>query len=272
MLPNEPSDVCGIVGQDRLVTVLQQRLAHVAQHVGVVVDGEDALGPVRRPYRGVGRGVLSGGCAGRGLVDGGDGEDEPGAAAAPLALGPDAAPVGLHDALADGQAQAVAVGVGLAALAPGELGEQRRQALGGYARTLVDDRDDHMPVLARRDHVDGGPAARVPGGVGQEVEQDLRQPLAVGPDRGQVADQLHFDVVVVAAADERVPGLLDDGGDLGRLGRHGQGPRLDARQVQKVADQVAHVVGLLLDYAEELLGLRGIECHGSAPSGGRGPP
>ena len=79
------------------------------------------------------------GGAGRGAVAGLAGhrnrEGEPRALAGPAALGPDAAPVGLHQPLADGQAQAGPPDPALGFLAPdsGVLSEQVRQQVSRHA-------------------------------------------------------------------------------------------------------------------------------------------
>ena len=71
-----------------------------------------------------------------------------------------------------------------------------------------------------------------------------------------------------AAAQERVPGLVDQRGHVGGLGVHRQRARLDAPHVQQIADQAVHVVGLLLDDPEELPRLRRVHHPRSAERGG----
>ena len=76
-----------------------------------------------------------------------------------VALGPDAASVRFHDALADREAEAIAV-LALApgsAVDPGELAEQPRHLLGGYTCALICDRDRYVQILRGRGHRDRGP-------------------------------------------------------------------------------------------------------------------
>ena len=54
------------------------------------------------------------------------------------------------------------------------------------------------------------------------------------------------------ATEEGGPGLVDEGGHLGRLRRDRQGAGHDAAVVAQVADQAPHEVGLLIDDTEEL--------------------
>ena len=95
--------------------------------------------------------------------------------ARPVALGPYPAPVGLHDPLADGQAQARPRDVPSPVLAvdAGELPEQVRQPLGGYPSALVRDGDRHVVALPHGGHPDGRRLVGVPGRVGEEVVQHL---------------------------------------------------------------------------------------------------
>ena len=89
--------------------------------------------------------------------------------------------------------------------------------------------------------------------------EHLHEPLCVGPHAGQLRHHLDFDAAVVAAAQESVLRLLDHCSDVGGVGCDRQRPRLDTRQIQEIVDQVAHLVGLFLDDAEELTSLCGIQ-------------
>ena len=102
--------------------------------------------------------------AGDGLAGHRNREGEPRALARPAALGPDAAPVGLHQPLRDGQAQAGPPDPALPFLAPGTavLPEQVRQPVGRHAPAFVGDRDRHVQAIPHRGDPDGGRLGRVP--------------------------------------------------------------------------------------------------------------
>ena len=127
-----------------------------------------------------------------------------------------------------------------------------------------------MGVLQRGGDGDGGPFARVGRGVGQQVVQDLRDPPPVGPHQRQARSGVDVDAVPVPAAEEGTLGQVDDRRQVGRLGGHRQGSSLDAGHVQQVVDQVSHVVGLVLDEAEELADFGRIQRHRRVPHRGRG--
>ena len=100
-----------------------------------------------------------------------------------VAVGPDAAPVGLHQPLADGQAQARPLDPASPGLAVDarELPEQLRQAVGRHALAVVGDRDLHVDAVPHRGDPDGGRRGRVRGRVGEEVVQHLDEAPPVGP-------------------------------------------------------------------------------------------
>ena len=93
----------------------------------------------------------------------------------------------------------------------------------------------------------------MPGGVEQEIVQDLDDAPPVGHHPGQVQRQVDLDGVPAAPAQERVPGLVHQASDLRGLGNDRQRARLDAARIQQVVDQAVHVIGLLFDDAEELV-------------------
>ena len=109
-----------------------------------------------------------------------------------------------------------------------------------------------MNAVPQRGDPEGGRLGRVPGGVGEKVVQDLHDAPPVGQHPGQVRREVDLDGVPAAAIQERVPGLLHQAGQRRRLGGDRQRARLDAPRIQQVADQAAHVVGLLVDDPEEL--------------------
>ena len=73
----------------------------------------------------------------------------------------------------------------------------------------------------------------------------MRCRLAITPR--QVLRQVDAEGVPPAPAQKRVPGLVHQAGDLGRLGRDRQRARLDSPLLYQVADHAAYVIGLLLD-------------------------
>ena len=178
----------------------------------------------------------------------------------------------LHQPLADGQAQAVAGGpAGLfAADQAGVLAEQLRQLLRRHALAFVGHRDGHVnPILCGGD-ADGRRIGRMSRRVGQEVVQHLDDAPPVGHHPGQVRRQVDVDGVPAAAAEERVPRPVHQAGHLRRLRRDRQRARLDTPRIQQVADEVDHVVGLLVDDPEELAHLGRVQLRrGAQQRGGR---
>ena len=71
-----------------------------------------------------------------------------------------------------------------------------------------------------------------------------------------------------AAAQEGVPGPVHQARDLRRFGGYRERARVDAPDIQQVADQAAHVVGLLVDDAEELAHLGRVELRSGVQRGG----
>ena len=72
----------------------------------------------------------------------------------------------------------------------GELPKQEGQELGGYAPAFVGDRDRNVKALPHGGHRDDGRLRGVPGGVGQQVAQDLHDAQPVRHDQGQVGFDL----------------------------------------------------------------------------------
>ncbi len=260
-----------VARDDRGVARVLEDAPHVEQILRIVVHGQDADRPGRtsapaahRPRR-----------ARRGpdtrILGDGNREGEARARTRSRAVGPDAAPVRLYDALADREPQAGSDAArAVLPAAAGELPEQARQTLGRDAGALVDDRHRHVHPLVHRRHPDRRRLGRVPGGVREQVAQDLDDALPVREHPRQVRRQVDQHGVPAPAAEVQGPGLLHDGLQTRRLGRDRQPARLDLRRVQQVGDQVAHVVGLLVDDPEELKRLGGPE-RGRRPQhrGGR---
>ena len=116
-----------------------------------------------------------------------------------------------------------------------------------------------MGVLAHRRNPNVGRLRRVARGVGEEVVQHLHDAPPVGHHPGKVRRKVDQHAVAPAAAEERAPRALHQLGHLRRLGRDRERARLDAPGVEQVADEPAHVVGLLDDEAVELAHLRRVE-------------
>ena len=110
-----------------------------------------------------------------------------------------------------------------------------------------------MNALPLRGNPDGGCLGRVPGRVGQEVGQYLDDAAAVGHHPGQIRRQVDPDGVPAFSTQEHVPGLFHQPGHLRGLGADRQRARLDATRIQQIVDQAVHVIGLVIDDAEELL-------------------
>ena len=182
-------------------------------------------------------------------------------------------PVGLHDSLADGQAQAGPADLPSPFLAveARELAEQVGQPLSGHAHAVVGHREGDVDAVPHRGHPDGGQLAGVSGRVGQQVVQHLDDAPPVGQDPGQVRRQVDVQVVPAAPALEPAPGLVHQDGRRHGFGGYRQGAGLDAGHVEQVADQVAHVLGLVADDPEELGHLGGVQRRRCLQQGIRRP-
>ena len=108
----------------------------------------------------------------------------------------------------------------------------------------------------------------VPGGVGEQVVQHLHDAPPVGHRGRQVRRQVDRHAVPAAAAQEGVPGPLHQARDLRRFGGYRERARVDAPDIEQVADQAAHVIGLLVDDAEELAHLGRVELRSGVQRGG----
>ena len=117
----------------------------------------------------------------------------------------------------------------------------------------------------------GAVSGRVPGGVGQQVAQDLDDAQPVGHHGGKIGGQFDPQVAASPAAREGGAGLIQQRGHGGRFGTDPQGAGLDAGHVQQIVYQPAHVVGLPVDDADERADhLRGGQHGRVAQQGGGG--
>ena len=162
----------------------------------------------------------------------------------------------LDQPLADHEPEARSRGRALGAVRrAGVFAEQVGQPLRRDAPALVGDRDLDMESAARGRDPDRGGLRRVPRGVGEKVVQHLYDAPAVGHDRGQVPRQVDEHGVPAAAGEKCGARPVDQLGHLRALRRNGERARLDAPRVEQVADQAAHVPGLVVDDAVELVPL-----------------
>ena len=94
--------------------------------------------------------------------------------------------------------------------------------------------------------------------------------LAVGHHPGQSRRKVDQDGVQPAPAEKRVPRPVHQGCQVRGLRGHRQRTRVDASGIEQVADDAAHVIGLVDDDAEELAHLRRIQVRrGLQQRGGR---
>ena len=126
-----------------------------------------------------------------------------------------------------------------------------------------------MDAVAHRVDLDGGRLGSVPGRVGQQVVQHLDDAPPVCHHQGQVRRQVDVDGLPAAAAQERGPGLIHQGGHRGRFGVDRQRAGVEASRIQQVADQVVHLIGLCVDDPEELPHLRPVQGPRAAQHGRR---
>ena len=109
-----------------------------------------------------------------------------------------------------------------------------------------------MDAVARRGDHDGRRLGGVRRRVGEQVAEDLRDARPVGHHPRQVLRQVDAQGAAAGAAQEGAARLVHQRGDLRRLRRHRQRTGHDSPVVEQVADQTAHVVGLLVNDAVEL--------------------
>ena len=179
-------------------------------------------------------------------------KDELGAMPQAIALRVYATAVGFNQPLADGQAQTVAIGTARFAGARGVAIEDVRESLRRKPLALVRNRHLDMHPFVLRGHLNGGGLRGVSGRIRQQVAEHLHDALPVGHHPRQVRRQVNLHGLPAAAANEGVASLVYQAGHSGRLGSHRQRAGLHAPRVQQIADQVAHVIGLLINDAEEL--------------------
>ena len=241
-----------------------QGVTHHAQRQRVVVDNE---------YSGTllieGRSRTSRRGPATGISDRRQRERDPRSLARPRALGTDAAAVGLHQPLADSQAEAGIPALRCAGAVSGSVvPEQTGQPVGRNAGAVVRYRDRQLSSFLQRRNANRRSVRRVAGRVGEQVVQYLRDAPLIGHHPRQVRRQVDFQDVPGAAAVERPPRTFHQRGHVGGFGCHGQRAGFDASGIEQVSDQAVHVVGLLFDDAEELAHLGRVDGRRVAEHGG----
>ena len=96
----------------------------------------------------------------------------------------------------------------------------------------------------------------------EQVVEHLHDAPAVGHRPGQVRGQVDEHGVAPAAGEEGVPRPIHQRGHLGGFGRDGEHARLDTARIEQRADETAHVPGLFVDDAVELVHLRRVQFAG----------
>ena len=92
---------------------------------------------------------------------------------------------------------------------------------------------------------------------------------SVRHDPGQVRGYVNRDDVCNSLTGKRLSCLFHQVFQVRGFGSDRQRPRLDLRHIDEVVDQMAHMVGLLIDNPEELAGLGGVQRIGGAEHGCR---
>ena len=96
----------------------------------------------------------------------------------------------------------------------------------------------------------------------RRVADDLHDAPSVGHDQGKVGGELDLELIAAAGVEEAVLGLVHQARDVGRLRGYRERAGLDARHVEEIAHEAAHVLGLVVDDAEELAHLGGVQAAG----------
>ena len=134
------------------------------------------------------------------------------------------------------------------------------------APALVADRDGDVRAVTLGRDPDRGRVGRVPGGVREQVVEHLHDARPIGQHPGQVRRQVDEHGVPAAGGQERAARPVDQLGHLGGLGGDRERARLNAPGIEQVADEPAHVIGLLGDDAVGLVPLGRVERGGAPPA------
>ena len=146
----------------------------------------------------------------------------------------------------------------------GYFWNRRGSCSAGTPLPFVGDGDrDVNPGAFRRDP-DRGRFRRVPGGVGEQVVQHLDDALRVGHYPRQVGWKIDQYVVAGSAAREGGPRPLQQRADLQGFRGDRERSGVDASRIEQIGEQVAHLVGLLVDNAMKLAQLRRVQGPGRA--------
>ncbi|KAF1858502.1 hypothetical protein Lal_00015019 [Lupinus albus] len=136
--------------------------------------------------------------------------------------------------------------------------EHDGQQVGADAVAVVAHGEEGLAVGGVQFHLDVAALRRVLGRVGEQVRDHLHEARVVAVHRHGHVGQPHVEAVA-ARVDERADlfgGFRDDAAQVGRLLGHGDEPARDARHVQQVVHDVAHVRDLARDDVADLLHAR----------------
>lgn len=152
---------------------------------------------------------------------------------------------GVHDRQTEPRAP---TGPGAGGVPARESLEHVRQKVRGDAGTVVMDFDDGPGIQLPDPTGDGGAAGSVGAGIGQDVGEDLVQPVAVGVDGDGIGGQFEDPAVT----DRRRRGFATGLGHIVRFGRAAENKwdtlwivgLLDFRQRPGPATRLTHIVGV----------------------------
>ena len=147
--------------------------------------------------------------------------------------------------------------------------EDVRKLLRRNSFAFVRNREPDVNSVPLRSYLNDGGLRRVPSRVRKQVAENLNDSLRVGHHPGQIRGEINLYGLPAAAADESIASLVNQADHPGRLWGNRQCAGPDAPCIQQIADQIAHVIGLLVNDAEELDHLRRVEVLGGAQHRGR---
>ncbi len=151
-------------------------------------------------------------------------------------LEPDAAALRSDEPSHDGQSQAGP------ARAPDEPFEDALRQLGGHTGARIHHADDDALGLGARGDGDGRSGRCVVIRVGEEVVDDLAQPLPVGDHLRASRGDMHVDLAPRVGATQAANRGVDRVGDVEAVGLQVDGAALDARHVEHVGHQAGEAL------------------------------
>ena len=263
LCPDQAEKVAVVARRGGGVTGGDERVSNAPERVRVVVDDQDAGGLASVPERSRAARGSPGSNSVVEYVRDRYREGEPRALAEPRTLRPDPPSVSLDEAFRDEEAKAGPVESKV--LIPAGQGdfllEEVRQSLRGNAASLVRNRDGDVGLIQDRAHVDGSGDRGVPGGIREEVGDDLNDAPGIDHHPREIWWQVDLHALNAPPAQKRPPRLVHEIRNVRRLGVHRERAGVDAPGVQQIADEPLHAVDLLVDDPEELPYLRRIEAR-----------